>query len=150
MSRYWVSLTAVLVLDQWSKWMVASRMDLFDSFPIIPGILWFSYVHNRGAAFSMLEGGTIFFIISAVLIIVGITVYNILTRLNPMARIVTGLIVGGAAGNFIDRCRFGYVLDFIDIHIWPVFNIADMALTCGGILFFIYFLQQERANVKHE
>lgn len=150
MSRYWVSLAAVLVLDQWSKWMVASHMDLFDSIPIIPGMLWFTYVHNRGAAFSMLEGGTLFFIISAVLIIVGITVYNVLTRLDPMARIVTGLIVGGAAGNFIDRWRFGYVMDFIDIHIWPVFNVADMALTCGGILFFIYFLQQERANVKHE
>ena len=106
------------------------------SFPLVPSILHLTYVQNTGAAFGLFPGYPRVFVMLAVVVAGWIIVE--LTRTRPRAwPVETGLLVilGGALGNLIDRLRFGYVVDFIDLRVWPVFNLADSAVTIGvGLL----------------
>jgi signal peptidase II len=133
----------IVVLDQLSKSIVHSSMNLYDSFAIIPYLLNFTYIRNEGIAFGInFPGGKIFFIIFPILI----TFYLISLLKNKEfednpSQIALYLIIGGAIGNILDRIFRGYVVDFIDVHIngnhWYVFNIADSAVTIG-LLFLLY------------
>ncbi|OQK17990.1 signal peptidase II [Methyloprofundus sedimenti] len=141
MKWLWLSVLAV-ILDQLSKIWIASNMNLYQSMPVFPGFN-ITYVHNFGAAFSFLSeaGGwqRWFFALLAASISVGIVIW--LKRLKPeetLSAISLGLILGGAIGNLIDRVIYGYVIDFFDVYYqvwhWPVFNIADSAITLGVAL----------------
>jgi signal peptidase II len=133
----------IVVLDQLSKSIVHSSMNLYDSFSVIPYLLNFTYIRNEGIAFGInFPGGKIFFIIFPILI----TFYLISLLKNKEfednpSQIALYLIIGGAIGNILDRIFRGYVVDFIDVHIngnhWYVFNIADSAVTIG-LLFLLY------------
>jgi len=133
----------IVVLDQLSKSIVHSSMNLYDSFAVIPYLLNFTYIRNEGIAFGInFPGGKIFFIIFPILI----TFYLISLLKNKEfednpSQIALYLIIGGAIGNILDRIFRGYVVDFIDVHIngnhWYVFNIADSAVTIG--LFFLLY-----------
>ena len=133
----------IVVLDQLSKSIVHSSMNLYDSFAVIPYLLNFTYIRNEGIAFGInFPGGKIFFIILPILI----TFYLISLLKNRefednSSQIALYLIIGGAIGNILDRIFRGYVVDFIDVHIngshWYVFNIADSAVTIG-LLFLLY------------
>lgn len=133
----------IVVLDQLSKSIVHSSMNLYDSFTVIPYLLNFTYIRNEGIAFGInFPGGKIFFIIFPILI----TFYLISLLKNKEfednpSQIALYLIIGGAIGNILDRIFRGYVVDFIDVHIngnhWYVFNIADSAVTIG-LLFLLY------------
>jgi signal peptidase II len=133
----------IVVLDQLSKSIVHSSMNLYDSFAVIPYLLNFTYIRNEGIAFGInFPGGKIFFIIFPILI----TFYLISLLKNKEfednpSQIALYLIIGGAIGNILDRIFRGYVVDFIDVHIngnhWYVFNIADSAVTIG-LLFLLY------------
>lgn len=125
--------SAVLLLDQLTKFIVARELILGQSLPVIKGVLHFTLIYNRGAAFGILKNQLSFFIltsaISVVLIIISLkknkrTVYNF----------SLGLMLAGAMGNLIDRLFLGHVIDFIDFRIWPVFNVADSAITVGAVL----------------
>ena len=122
----------VLFFDQLTKFWVQNSMLPRDSIPLIPGVFHLTYVQNTGAAFGFLREKTLFFIAVAVLVL-GFIIFLIprLPRGNLFLRVVFGLLLGGALGNLIDRIRFGYVVDFLDFRIWPVFNIADMAIVVG-------------------
>ena len=133
----------IVALDQLSKFIVHSSMNLYDSFNVIPYLLNFTYIRNEGIAFGInFPGGKIFFIIFPILI----TFYLISLLKNKEfednpSQIALYLIIGGAIGNILDRIFRGYVVDFIDVHIngnhWYVFNIADSAVTIG--LFFLLY-----------
>ena len=133
----------IVVLDQLSKSIVHSSMNLYDSFAVIPYLLNFTYIRNEGIAFGInFPGGKIFFIIFPILI----TFYLISLLKNKEfednpSQIALYFIIGGAIGNILDRIFRGYVVDFIDVHIngnhWYVFNIADSAVTIG-LLFLLY------------
>lgn len=133
----------IVVLDQLSKFIVHSSMNLYDSFNVIPYLLNFTYIRNEGIAFGInFPGGKIFFIIFPILI----TFYLISLLKNKEfedhpSQVALYLIIGGAIGNILDRIFRGYVVDFIDVHIngnhWYVFNIADSAVTIG--LFFLLY-----------
>jgi signal peptidase II len=133
----------IVVLDQLSKSIVHSSMNLYDSFAVIPYLLNFTYIRNEGIAYGInFPGGKIFFIIFPILI----TFYLISLLKNKEfednpSQIALYLIIGGAIGNILDRIFRGYVVDFIDVHIngnhWYVFNIADSAVTIG-LLFLLY------------
>jgi len=133
----------IVVLDQLSKSIVHSSMNLYDSYAVIPYLLNFTYIRNEGIAFGInFPGGKIFFIIFPILI----TFYLISLLKNKEfednpSQIALYLIIGGAIGNILDRIFRGYVVDFIDVHIngnhWYVFNIADSAVTIG-LLFLLY------------
>lgn len=123
---------AVVILDQFSKYMVVENMALGESIPIIEEVFHLTYILNPGAAFGMFAHNRLFFIAIAV-IVIGIIIW---ARREILAspwevKAGCGLFLGGAIGNLIDRARQGLVIDFFDFRIWPVFNIADIAICIG-------------------
>jgi signal peptidase II len=144
--HYWLTLLIVAILDQMSKWWISTSIAYGESRPLIDGLLWLTNVHNKGAAFSILQGKSFFFIVTAAILLAAIIIYVHFYRPPRTLVFVMGLISGGAAGNLIDRLRLSYVIDFIDTRWWPVFNIADIAIVIGGILFIIYFIMEERSE----
>lgn len=123
---------AVVILDQFSKYIVVENMVLGESIPIIEKVFYLTYILNPGAAFGMFAHNRLFFIAIAV-IVIGIIIW---ARREILAspwevKAGCGLFLGGAIGNLIDRARQGLVIDFFDFRIWPVFNIADIAICIG-------------------
>lgn len=123
---------AVVILDQFSKYIVVENMVLGESIPIIEEVFHLTYILNPGAAFGMFAHNRLFFIAIAV-IVIGIIIW---ARREILAspwevKVGCGLFLGGAIGNLIDRARQGLVIDFFDFRIWPVFNIADIAICIG-------------------
>lgn len=134
----------VLLLDQASKLWARQFLLPGVSRPLIPGVLDFTLIENRGIAFGLFHGADkILFLLISVSILF-LFVWGIR---SPAASRKTewglGLILGGAVGNWIDRVRVGAVIDFLDFKVWPVFNLADTAITVGVGLFLL-----ELMNVK--
>ncbi len=127
---------SILLLDQGTKLLVSKSLSPHQSLPVIKGVLQLSLVHNRGAAFGLFKGGVLFFILTAILAV--ILIYLNLKKQGwrkiSLPAVALGLVLAGALGNLIDRIVFGYVIDFLDLRIWPVFNIADSAITVGAVL----------------
>ncbi len=137
----WLALL-IIVLDQLTKSVAVQWLTLYQAVPVLPGFNLI-LVHNTGAAFSFLSdaGGwqRYFFIILTLVISLVMLVW--LTRLPAGKAILAcalALVIGGAAGNLWDRLQYGYVVDFIEVYYdkwsWPVFNIADSAITIGAML----------------
>lgn len=128
----------VFIIDQLVKHLVVSTMHLGQSLPVIKGIFNITYVLNPGAAFGMLEHQRWFFIVVALAaVLLGVAFYKKLQQESFLMRSGAGLLLGGAVGNLADRIQSGLVVDFLDFRIWPVFNIADIAICAGaGILIF--------------
>jgi len=131
----------VIGLDQWTKSLVLARMPLYASIPLIPGLLHFTLVYNRGALFGIFHDladplrSTLFLIIPAIAIVMIVAFQYLTTVADTFAQAGLALILGGAMGNLIDRVRLGYVVDFVDAmvgeHHWPAFNVADSAICVG-------------------
>lgn len=141
MIYYFIALLIVL-FDQILKYWIHNQFALGEKMEIIPSFLSLTHVQNTGAAWSILEGHMWFFYI-VTLLVVGVVIYSMQKpRNHPLMQTALAFILGGAIGNFIDRLLHRYVIDmfmveFID---FPVFNIADMALTIGVVLMFIFIL----------
>ncbi len=158
MSLITVFLTAggILVLDRLSKHLVEAALVPGGSVPVFGDIFHLTLVHNRGAAFGLLPDAAIFFIAVACVSIAAIIIafwrphlfgrFFGLRVTDSRVAAAFALILGGALGNMIDRLRHGYVIDFLDFRVWPVFNIADTAITCGGILIVIALIREMRCN----
>lgn len=123
---------AVVILDQFSKYIVVENMALGESIPIIEEVFHLTYILNPGAAFGMFAHNRLFFIAIAV-VVIGIIIWARREILASAWEVKAGcgLFLGGAIGNLIDRARQGLVIDFFDFRIWPVFNIADIAICIG-------------------
>ena len=144
---YLAVIIVAIVADQFTKAMVVDSLLLYESREIIPGFFNLVYVTNSGAAFSMLADMNspwrhYFFLSIGSAALVGLTVvYWNLRKVNCFYSWSLALIAGGAAGNLIDRVRFGAVIDFLDFYVgkyhWPAFNIADSAICVGGGLFLL-------------
>lgn len=129
---FYVTALVTLALDQLTKATV--RAWLHYSIPVIPEIFHLTPAQNTGAAFGLFPNATMFFIVVAML---ACALFLWLGRKGFDRRrvaIAFGLMLGGASGNLIDRLRFGAVTDFLDFRIWPIFNLADTALTVGAFL----------------
>lgn len=122
----------VVAIDQITKYLVVSNMTEGMSIPILEHVFHLTFVLNPGAAFGMLENNREFFIIMA-LAVLTLVVYMRKSILEEPLEIQLGiaLFVGGALGNLIDRIQTGLVVDFFDFRIWPVFNMADIAICVG-------------------
>ena len=129
----------VIICDLASKLAVLEKLKDVGSVSVIKGVLRFTYVENRGAAFGMLSDSRWVFLVGSVLIVALIS-YIIwkMRNKNRLFDVTLGLILGGGIGNMIDRIRLGYVVDFIDFCAFPfwkwVFNVADAAVVIGCIL----------------
>ena len=130
----------VVALDQLSKLWVRNNLPEIE---LLPGFLDFIYVKNYGSAFGLLANQTFLLIaITIASLIIILLFLHRLPSISTLTIVSAGLILGGAIGNLIDRLRFGYVVDFIDVHLqnlfhWPTFNLADAAVVIG-IFIFIY------------
>ena len=133
-----VSLIAVLI-DQITKMLVKFNLEYGKSHDILGDILRLTYIENPGMAFGIRFGGQIFFTLFAGLATVIIFIYIVRARDEKLSlRLALALILGGAIGNLIDRFLYGKVVDFVDVGFgttrWPIFNVADSAVTVGMIL----------------
>ena len=126
----------VYFLDRLSKYIMIEILSSGSSIPVIKNILHLTLVYNTGAAFGMLKDHPFLFIsIAAVFSFLVIYLLAVKSNvLNIKEKISLCLILGGTLGNLTDRIRFGYVIDFIDFRVWPVFNIADSCITIGALL----------------
>ncbi|MEQ1869039.1 MAG: signal peptidase II [Vicinamibacterales bacterium] len=136
----WIPL-AVIITDQCAKYLIRRSLAVHESIPVLPGFLDFTHVRNTGAAFGMLDDlnfpfKTAIVGVVAASALVAVTLYSrTLSHGQLLARIGLALIVGGAAGNLVDRLTVGSVVDFVDVywrnwHFW-VFNVADSAISIG-------------------
>jgi len=122
----------VVMLDQITKYMIVSNMTEGMSIPIIDQVFHLTFVLNPGAAFGMLEHNREFFIIMAIAVLMFVVYMRKKILEEPISiQIGIALFVGGALGNLIDRMQTGLVVDFFDFRIWPVFNVADIAICVG-------------------
>ena len=128
----------IVLLDQLAKFLIRKNFQLNESLPIIKNIFHITYATNTGSAFSLFQGYNIFFIIFSVFVIVAIFYFIKKIKENEkLTQFAIGLLLGGTIGNLIDRIIYGKVTDFIDFRIWPVFNVADSAVTVSVILLII-------------
>ena len=145
-------LTALLIVaaDQLSKMWIRGSLPDGQSLPIV-GFLKWTHVHNTGGAVGLFQGQSFPLTIVAcegvvVLLVYALIVYRRFPFLNNMlGKFALGLVLGGTIGNLIDRLRFGYVTDFIDVGFWPTFNIADSSVVVGVIIFAFSLLSLEEA-----
>src|SRR5215217_4939537 len=143
---------AVLVLDQATKFWISSSMTVGQNIAVIEGFARLRYTQNKGAAFGIFSDATGILSIISLVIIVGILVAFVrLGHPGRLSVLAAGLVVGGALGNLLDRVRLGYVVDFIEVfnphlqinntvYTFPVFNVADSAITIGVILILLGLL----------
>ena len=148
----------VIILDQITKTLTADHIIFGQQITLIDGFLYLTYHRNTGAAWGMFPGQIWFFVIVTV---IALGVFLVLSlemnfKTKPFYSIGVVLLIGGTIGNFIDRLRFGYVIDMIDVYIFtydfPVFNIADSALTIGWIALAIdiIFINTKRSDGRGE
>ncbi|MBN1613118.1 MAG: signal peptidase II, partial [Deltaproteobacteria bacterium] len=138
-SLFFLTVVPVLLIDQITKTLVHTRMALYESRPVIEGFFSLTYIRNPGAAFGFLAGAaplyrSLFLIAVTLVAMTLILLYLGKSRKEPPLLIFSlALILSGAAGNLIDRIRFGEVIDFLDLYIgayhWPAFNVADSAIS---------------------
>ncbi|GKU78386.1 signal peptidase II [Paenibacillus sp. L3-i20] len=138
--RYWyyylISII-VLIVDFVTKKIVATRMELYEEISVIGNFFLITSHRNTGAAFGILQNQRTFFIIVTVVIVTALIWYLHMMRKVGKTPLLLGLalVLGGAIGNFVDRVRFGEVVDFFKFNFgsytFPIFNIADSAIVCG-------------------
>lgn len=144
----------ILFLDRWTKWLIAVRLFLNQTIPVIDGFLNITYVQNTGVAFGILDPvqssikSTVLSILT-IFAIIGVIVYSWRTPLSQkLLQAALSLILAGALGNLYDRIRYGYVIDFIEVYFrhyrWPSFNVADSAITTGVALLALEMFRGER------
>lgn len=147
-----IILTLVLVaLDQLVKYWAFTKLSVLGTIPIIDSVFHFTYVENRGAAFSILQNQRwLFLILTPIIMAVIIFVLYKKRIYSKTGRIGLYLILAGALGNLIDRIWHGFVVDLFDFRLihFPVFNVADIYVVCGVILFFYYYLIQHEKLEK--
>ncbi len=149
---YYLIAAAVIVFDRVVKKLVVSNMVPWETVPVIEDIFHFTYVQNRGAAFSMWQGQWLILIgFPLVAITVGLVlIYIKRNKWDKLMLTSVAMICGGGLGNLIDRMILGYVVDLFDFRVFPVFNIADIFICVGCGLMILDVLFFERKNSSNE
>jgi signal peptidase II len=151
---YYLMIAAIVVLDQIVKRMVVSVMAQGDSIPVVDQIFHITYIQNTGAAFSLMEGFRVLLIALPVAVILAAMGFLFLKRKSAHPVLLTSLafICGGGLGNVIDRARFGYVVDYLDFRVFPIFNAADIfvCLGCGLLLLYVIVLDRKDLEKKQD
>ncbi len=126
---------AAAAADQLSKAVVLGRMEFGTSVAVLPPVLRITLWRNTGVAFGLLSGANELVAAAAVLAAAWLVVHHRHRwQASWWVRAGVGMVVGGAVGNLVDRLRFGYVVDFLELPYWPIFNVADVCIVVGGTL----------------
>jgi signal peptidase II len=146
---FWLAALCVIALDQLTKHVVMTAFVPGESRIVIPHVLWFTYVQNHSGAFGLF-GTHSWLLIAMAVAVLGIfwVSFRDSAAHSRLVRIAFGAIVGGAVGNIADRVRLEYVIDFIDLRWWPVFNVADSCITIGVCLLVLATLVRERTLAR--
>ena len=141
---------AVLAADQATKAIVRGSIGRGERVDLVLGVDLVN-TRNSGVAFGFFSGGGTVVAIIAALALVALLAFFATHLTRPLVWLPTGLLIGGAVGNLVDRAREGAVTDFVDVAIWPAFNVADAAITIG-VLTLLYVLEgpPSRADRRHE
>ena len=147
---YYLIAAAVILFDRVVKIMVTSNMQPWETIPVIENIFHFTYVQNKGAAFSMWQEQWLILIGLPLLVIAaGFVIIFIKRKIWDRCMLTAiALICGGGLGNLIDRIIFGYVVDIFDFRVFPVFNIADIFICvgCGLMVLDVLFFEGKNRN----
>ena len=144
----WVLAAVVLLLDQSTKALIVGWLNWGESWPV-EGFFRFTHARNTGTAFSLFQGHSNILSFVAILAVgVLLWVYWSTGAKSFILRIALGLQLGGALGNLLDRLQQGYVTDFIDVGPWPIFNVADSAISVGMVLMVWYFFTNRDEETK--
>lgn len=144
--------TVIVGLDQWTKRLVSHKLALGESVSPIAALGDFfriTHWHNTGAAFGLFQNANLILLITSLVIAIAVLFYyQGVKKTEWLTRVALSMIVAGAAGNIIDRIKFGYVIDFLAFGKFPVFNVADSAVTVGVCLMLISYLLAEQKAKK--
>lgn len=130
----------VFVLDRITKSLVAAQIAYGSEVSVLGHLLGITNVRNSGAAFGFAPAGTVLFLIASIAVSIGLVVYVARNPGTPWNDAILGLILGGTLGNGFDRIVYGTVTDFVNVHFWPVFNVADAAISVGVVLLIATYL----------
>lgn len=151
---YFIIIAVVVVLDQLTKYLIRTNIDLNVSVPLIDGVFHITYIHNSGAAFSIFQNKTGFLIAMQLIVITAVLIYLFVKQKKDhwCLLVSLSLIAAGGVGNLIDRARNGYVVDFLDIRIWPIFNVADISVCvgCGLLILYMFFIEPKAGRNKKQ
>lgn len=144
---------AIIALDQFTKWLVRSNLRVGETWPEdSDAFVRIIHVTNSGAAFGILQGQTLFLIVTSLIGLAAIVLYYIYPPMeHGLIRIALSMQLGGALGNLIDRVRMGEVTDFVDVGSFPTFNVADSSISISIAVVLLFFLMQEveQQHPKH-
>ena len=144
-------MVGILIIDRVIKIVIIENFIQNETRVIIPKLFHLTYVLNPGAAFGLMAGRTWIFVITAVLVLIGVIYAQFrLPRENRLIRLSLSMIGGGALGNLLDRVLTGKVIDYLDFRIWPfVFNFADSMIVIGvALLLFCFYRLERKADSK--
>lgn len=146
------SIILLLVLDQLVKYWTVTNLALHTGQPFIPNVLSLFYIRNTGAAWGILSGNMVFFVIITIAICGGMIYWAHKAQRRRIEYIAYVLIFSGALGNFIDRLRLGYVIDMFKLEFmdFPIFNVADICLTIGVMVMILDTILSEWRGKKHD
>ena len=140
---YAILLAGAIGLDQLLKWWVTSHLEVGQSAPLLPGVVQLTRLHNTGAAWRSFSGKT-GLLAAVTIVLMAAVVYLVVKKIvrHPLGLTAAMLVLGGGAGNMIDRLCRGYVVDMFDLQLfsYPVFNLADCCVVAGAILGGVYYL----------
>lgn len=151
---YFIIIAVIVALDQLVKYLIQVNFVLDRSIPLIDGIFHITYIQNSGAAFSLFQNKTGFLITMQLIVITIVSIYLIKRRKKDhwCLLLSLSLIVAGGIGNLIDRAMNGYVIDFLDIRIWPIFNVADISVCvgCGLLVLYMFLIEPKLSRKKQQ
>ena len=130
----------MFIADRVTKNLITEQVPYGTEIPAVDHLVWITNIHNSGAAFGLAPAFAIVFLIASICVAIGI-VWYVLTHPNTLVvDAILGLVLGGTVGNGFDRIMYGTVTDFISVHFWPVFNVADSAVSTGVVLLALGYL----------
>ena len=140
--------SGLLIIDQITKFAVRSRMEIGETLPVFRGVLDFTYVQNRGAAFSLFQNSQLITVILPVITMVAGVIFllHLRKKKEKLAELGVLLIISGGIGNLIDRTVMGFVTDMISVGNFPVFNVADICVTVGCAVLILWVIIGDRKD----
>ena len=134
----------IVLLDQITKFLIKTNFELNQTLPLIKNFFHLTYIYNFGAGFGILHQQALILVFVSLIVIGAIFYYfDRIKEKEILLQVLVGFILGGTIGNLIDRISYGFVIDFIDFRIWPIFNFADSFVTVGVIGLIIYLWRKE-------